>query len=197
MRAVRRHCRRARPGPRPGASDADSALVLRAGSAQKHHFNMSLMLTVKDDLNLSCLAAAVDRVVVHHDALRLRYEQADSGWSQWHAAPEDCRIGESFQHVNISEVPATRQSSEMSNIAADFSRAGSFEGTALESGLHDSRSRPSGKAAHNRSPSRDGRHLLAHSPSGPVYRLCAIEARFSRCASAQNDFVPGMGKRSR
>jgi non-ribosomal peptide synthase protein (TIGR01720 family) len=87
---------------------------------EKHHFNMSLMLTVKDDLNLSCLAAAVDRVVVHHDALRLRYEQAESGWSQWHAALEDCRIGESFQHVDISEVPATRQSSEIENIAAGF-----------------------------------------------------------------------------
>jgi non-ribosomal peptide synthase protein (TIGR01720 family) len=85
---------------------------------EKHHFNMSLMLKVTGDPDLALMAAAVERMLLHHDALRLRYEFTGTGWRQSHAEPQDIAIVESFFHVNLSHVAEEDQSAEVEKIAA-------------------------------------------------------------------------------
>ncbi|MDQ2881213.1 MAG: amino acid adenylation domain-containing protein, partial [Actinomycetota bacterium] len=46
------------------------------------HFTMSMVLELAPDLDENALQTAVEAVVAHHDALRLRFEQADGQWWQ-------------------------------------------------------------------------------------------------------------------
>ncbi|MET0399627.1 MAG: amino acid adenylation domain-containing protein, partial [Longimicrobiaceae bacterium] len=49
-----------------------------------HHFNMRLLLRPREVLDAGLLARAAAAVEAHHDALRLRFRQAeDGGWTQW------------------------------------------------------------------------------------------------------------------
>nr|MBW4550746.1 amino acid adenylation domain-containing protein [Aphanocapsa sp. GSE-SYN-MK-11-07L] len=53
-----------------------------------HHFNQAMLLQVPSNLNLDQVEQALQRLLVHHDALRLRFEQTESGWQQIHASPD-------------------------------------------------------------------------------------------------------------
>ncbi|EIK94329.1 non-ribosomal peptide synthetase [Pseudomonas sp. M47T1] len=52
------------------------------GMAEPHHFNQALMLGMAEPLDAVRLEAALQALVQHHDALRLRFEQAADG--QWY-----------------------------------------------------------------------------------------------------------------
>ena len=56
---------------------------------QRHHWNMSRLLTVPPDLDLSLLADALLYLVNHHDALRMRFVETDSGWQQISPGPRE------------------------------------------------------------------------------------------------------------
>ncbi|MEH2062640.1 MAG: amino acid adenylation domain-containing protein [Nostoc sp.] len=56
---------------------------------EKHHFNQSLLLTVPSNINLEILEQVWQKLLKHHDALRLRFSQTDSTWQQTHTAPTD------------------------------------------------------------------------------------------------------------
>ncbi|ANY86828.1 MULTISPECIES: non-ribosomal peptide synthetase [Pseudomonas putida group] len=51
----------------------------------RQHWNQGLLLTPREPLHAERLEAALTRLVQQHDALRLRYRQAPSGWQQTHA----------------------------------------------------------------------------------------------------------------
>ncbi|HEY0640462.1 MAG TPA: amino acid adenylation domain-containing protein, partial [Pseudonocardiaceae bacterium] len=46
------------------------------------HFTMSLLLELPDGVDEDALRVALDAVVAHHDALRMRFERTGGGWSQ-------------------------------------------------------------------------------------------------------------------
>jgi len=50
-----------------------------------HHYNQALLLAFTAPVDLALLARAVDLVVGHHDALRLRFRRDGVTWRQWHA----------------------------------------------------------------------------------------------------------------
>ncbi|WP_158892624.1 non-ribosomal peptide synthase/polyketide synthase [Amycolatopsis anabasis] len=54
--------------------------------AAPHHFNQSVLLELSEEPDERILRRALDALVAHHDALRLRFERADGGWRQ-HNAP--------------------------------------------------------------------------------------------------------------
>ncbi|MCB7162458.1 amino acid adenylation domain-containing protein [Bacillus subtilis] len=47
-----------------------------------HHFNQSVLLTVRQALDQVLLQRAIGLLLVHHDALRLRFEKTHDGWQQ-------------------------------------------------------------------------------------------------------------------
>jgi non-ribosomal peptide synthase protein (TIGR01720 family) len=74
---------------------------------QPNHFNQSVLLEVKQQVNAELLAEAARQLVLHHDALRLRFEQSESGWNQYHA---DATEPVSFTTFDLTTAPASEQS---------------------------------------------------------------------------------------
>jgi len=49
---------------------------------QPHHWNQAVLFDVQDQLEPELLAEALRRLVLHHDALHLRFQQTDDTWEQ-------------------------------------------------------------------------------------------------------------------
>ncbi|HYS38899.1 MAG TPA: amino acid adenylation domain-containing protein, partial [Pseudonocardiaceae bacterium] len=51
-------------------------------------FDQSIVIELADDVDESALRAALNTLVAHHDALRMRFEQRDGTWHQYNAADD-------------------------------------------------------------------------------------------------------------
>ncbi|BAY50183.1 amino acid adenylation (plasmid) [Scytonema sp. HK-05] len=56
---------------------------------EPHHYNQSVLLEVPNNLEPKLIEQAVKQLLLHHDALRLRYVPSASGWQQINAVPDD------------------------------------------------------------------------------------------------------------
>ena len=83
--------------------------------SEPHHFNQSLLLEVREALDPEVLGEAVRQIVLHHDALRLRFERSETGWQQYHSGAEG---QDSFTRFDLSAVPAIEQSAVIEAEAA-------------------------------------------------------------------------------
>ena len=82
---------------------------------EPHHFNQSVMLVVAPDLKPSLLQPVLQQLLVHHDALRLRFESTDFGWQQNNAS-DDQTVDLSL--VDLSEVAPNEQPAALERISA-------------------------------------------------------------------------------
>jgi amino acid adenylation domain-containing protein/non-ribosomal peptide synthase protein (TIGR01720 family) len=73
---------------------------------QPHHFNQSFLLSVPSDLKPELLKQVLQQLLVHHDALRLRFTQSDSTWQQTHSAVTD---SVAFSYIDLSALPQNKQ----------------------------------------------------------------------------------------
>ena len=55
------------------------------GLAQPHHWNQALLLDLREPVRVAVLERALERLVAHHDALRLRFAPAGGTWEQTNA----------------------------------------------------------------------------------------------------------------
>ncbi|HLL84322.1 MAG TPA: condensation domain-containing protein, partial [Longimicrobium sp.] len=53
-----------------------------------HHWNQSVLLELKEPLEMEPLAVALGKLLEHHDALRLRFRRGRDGWEQHGVAPD-------------------------------------------------------------------------------------------------------------
>ena len=53
-----------------------------------HHWNQSILLEIRQALDPVKLEQALQQLLEHHDALRLRFERTKSGWQQVNASPD-------------------------------------------------------------------------------------------------------------
>jgi amino acid adenylation domain-containing protein/non-ribosomal peptide synthase protein (TIGR01720 family) len=62
-----------------------------SGRGNPHHFNQSHLVELDPEVDTDVLRRALDALMVHHDALRMRFEQVDGQWRQHNAdiAPMD------------------------------------------------------------------------------------------------------------
>ncbi|MEP6743436.1 MAG: amino acid adenylation domain-containing protein [bacterium] len=56
--------------------------------AEPHYYNQAMMLSIDEPLDASVLERAFEHLLVHHDALRTRFERTKSGWQQLIAPPD-------------------------------------------------------------------------------------------------------------
>ncbi|NEQ20420.1 MAG: amino acid adenylation domain-containing protein [Microcoleus sp. SIO2G3] len=84
---------------------------------QMHHWNQSVLLEVRQAIVPELLEQAVQKLLEHHDALRLRFVPQESGWQQVNAHPDGVMP---FTYVDLSAVPETEQESTLSAIATDL-----------------------------------------------------------------------------
>ncbi|HEX6037119.1 non-ribosomal peptide synthetase, partial [Longimicrobium sp.] len=69
------------------------------------HYNQSVLLEVDGSVSDAALQAALDGVLAHHDALRLRFRRAEAGWEQWHAD----EAGIALERVDLSALSSEEQ----------------------------------------------------------------------------------------
>ncbi|BAY81673.1 peptide synthetase [Calothrix parasitica NIES-267] len=88
--------------------------------ANPHHFNQAVLLKVKTELNLNWLEKALQELLLHHDALRLRFEQAESSWEQFHVEPSSEIPLTCF---DLSKLTNSQQQKEINNIANQIQKS--------------------------------------------------------------------------
>jgi len=71
-----------------------------------HHFNQSFLLSVPSDFQPEVLEQIWQKLLVHHDALRLRFTQFNHHWQQIHSAPSD---GFTVTQIDLSTIPDSEQ----------------------------------------------------------------------------------------
>src|SRR3989442_10146310 len=54
-----------------------------------HYWNMAMLLEARQALHLPVLKKAALQLLVHHDALRLRFVREESGWRSFDADPDE------------------------------------------------------------------------------------------------------------
>src|SRR6476660_10139277 len=59
---------------------------------EPHHYNQAVMLEVRERVELALLEECFEQLATHHDALRMRFTERESGWQQFNAASENQRI---------------------------------------------------------------------------------------------------------
>ena len=67
--------------------------------AEPHHWNQSLMLEAASGVDTTLLRRAIEAVVDHHGALRLRFERVGDSWQQAYGKLAD----DLFEHVDVSD----------------------------------------------------------------------------------------------
>ncbi|MCE8024896.1 non-ribosomal peptide synthase/polyketide synthase [Billgrantia aerodenitrificans] len=67
--------------------------------SEPHHWNQSLMLEAASGVDAAVLRRAVETVVDHHGALRLRFERLGDSWQQAYGKLAD----DIFEHVDVSD----------------------------------------------------------------------------------------------
>ncbi|KYC42725.1 non-ribosomal peptide synthetase [Scytonema hofmannii PCC 7110] len=86
-------------------------------SPEKHHYNQSFLLSVPSNLKPELLEQAWQQLLVHHDALRLRFTQPDDRWQQIHSTGCD-RVTVSF--VDLSTLPDSEQQTTIAATASSL-----------------------------------------------------------------------------
>jgi non-ribosomal peptide synthase protein (TIGR01720 family) len=79
------------------------------------HFNQALLLEVRQALDLTRLRRAVDQLLEHHDALRLRFTQHDDRWRQINA---DVETNPVTMQIDLSALPAAHEGPAIEGVAA-------------------------------------------------------------------------------
>ncbi|MBE9229224.1 amino acid adenylation domain-containing protein, partial [Phormidium sp. LEGE 05292] len=81
---------------------------------ETEHFNQAFLLTTPSNFQPELLEPIWQQLLIHHDALRLRFTQTESGWEQIHATPND-KIAISY--FDLSNQPDNEQKSNIENTA--------------------------------------------------------------------------------
>ncbi|MGD1911927.1 MAG: amino acid adenylation domain-containing protein, partial [Rivularia sp. (in: cyanobacteria)] len=79
-----------------------------------HHFNQAVLLKVKTEINLIYLEKALQELLLHHDALRLRFKHNESGWEQFHIEPSS---EAPLTYFDLSKLTDSQQENTINNIA--------------------------------------------------------------------------------
>ena len=82
----------------------------------RHHFNQAILLEVRETADPTLWERTVACLVEHHDALRLRFTRAETGWRQENAGL-DARAA--FSYLDLSALPEDEQGPAIEAAAAE------------------------------------------------------------------------------
>ena len=86
------------------------------GSPAPHHFNQSFLLQVPAELDAEALDAALRALMLHHDALRLRFAHGDDGWTAHHA---DLGDDDGIEWIDLSALWGAKQTRALEAACAE------------------------------------------------------------------------------
>jgi len=84
---------------------------------ESHHWNQAFLLEVPATFKPNLLQQAVQQLLLHHDALRLRFTQSEQGWQQFNALPDEILP---FSLIDLSVVPETAQAETIETTSAQL-----------------------------------------------------------------------------
>ncbi len=112
-----------------GGEPADRELVIGASAltpiqhwffrthpANPHHFNQSMTVELAADVDEQSLERALEMLLVHHDALRMRFELLDGQWRQDNAPPRPAKV---LHRVDLSDLAGQDPTAAMEKVADD------------------------------------------------------------------------------
>ena len=73
---------------------------------QPNHYNQAFLVRSKTRLVVERVSAALHSLVMHHDALRLRFRRSDLGWQQWHAPLDQQEL---VERLDLSNLPQSKR----------------------------------------------------------------------------------------
>ncbi|MDQ2882201.1 MAG: condensation domain-containing protein, partial [Actinomycetota bacterium] len=79
-----------------------------------HHFNQSMLVELDEDVDEQSLKRALEVLLVHHDALRMRFDQVDGQWRQDNAPPRPTKV---LHRVDLSALAGEDQTAAMEKVA--------------------------------------------------------------------------------
>jgi non-ribosomal peptide synthase protein (TIGR01720 family) len=80
----------------------------------KHHYNQSVLLPAAQRLDRQALRQAVQSLIRHHDALRMRFQRVDGQWRQSNGGLDPNEV---YTCVDFSELPEAQRSGAQERIA--------------------------------------------------------------------------------
>jgi amino acid adenylation domain-containing protein/non-ribosomal peptide synthase protein (TIGR01720 family) len=86
-----------------------------------HHWNQDILLKVQPPLDMQVLARALEHLVVHHPALRLRFQQTPEGWVQESVGPGAENLC-ACRQVDLSAVPEASSGPRIAAVAEEAQR---------------------------------------------------------------------------
>ncbi|MCC5624268.1 SDR family NAD(P)-dependent oxidoreductase [Nostoc sp. CHAB 5715] len=84
---------------------------------EPHYWNQSVLLETLQVINPALFEQALRQILIHHDALRLRFIPSESGWQQVNANPEEVVP---FTHIDLSALSDEVQKSVMEATATQL-----------------------------------------------------------------------------
>lgn len=84
---------------------------------EPHHWNQAILLEVLQDLDPSLLEKVFQQLLVHHDALRLRFKESTEGWQQVNAGCEEVVC---FSRFDLSDLAEREQGTAIDKIATQL-----------------------------------------------------------------------------
>ncbi|WP_368670040.1 amino acid adenylation domain-containing protein [Chitinophaga sp. GbtcB8] len=79
---------------------------LNGAVLHKHHYNQSVLLYSKTPVDINALRAALDKIVQHHDALRMVFRQTETGWLQENKGKTQGYIFEEIRNISETDFAA-------------------------------------------------------------------------------------------
>ncbi len=97
---------------------------LDASPSDPHHFNQAFLVSLPEGVDRSHLQAALDRLLAHHDALRLRFFLRDGAWTAAFSGP-----AESFplDEHDLGTLDAGARTKRITEICAEVQRSFDLE----------------------------------------------------------------------
>ncbi|MCG3161078.1 MAG: Linear gramicidin synthase subunit D [Acidobacteria bacterium] len=82
-----------------------------------HHWNWAFLRETPQSLNPALLEQTIRHLLIHHDALRLRFNYSESGWRQFNAGPDESAP---FVFIDLSRLGSEEQIAALEAAAADL-----------------------------------------------------------------------------
>jgi amino acid adenylation domain-containing protein/non-ribosomal peptide synthase protein (TIGR01720 family) len=89
--------------------------------ADPHHWNLAVLLELREAVRPEHLHRAAARLLEHHDALRLRFRCDAAGWIQWNDPPNGRAVPCST--LDLSALPAAARTAALESAAENLQRS--------------------------------------------------------------------------
>ncbi|MEM8827934.1 MAG: amino acid adenylation domain-containing protein [Cyanobacteria bacterium P01_G01_bin.19] len=81
-----------------------------------NHFNQSVLLEIKQDLDLNKLQSTLEQLLIHHDALRIKFTTNENSWKQYNL--EEIKLN--IEQVDLSNLSESEQSQAITDSCDRF-----------------------------------------------------------------------------